>query len=242
MNILIVGATGRTGRHVVARLLHADHHVRIIVRSAAKLDPELRDHPNLTIITANLLDLSDEALAAHTRDCDAVVSCLGHVMSFKGLFGHPRRLCTDAARRLCRAIEANHPPRPVRFILMNTVGVTNPNLNEQRTAFERFVLFILRYTLPPHRDNELAAHFLAQHIGQDNPAIEWCSVRPDSLIDADPSPFEIHPSPITGLFNGRPTARANVAHFMTRLIEEDDLWREWKFRTPVIMNAASDVE
>ena len=37
--------------------------------------------------------------------------------------------------------------------------------------------------------------------------------------------------------NGRPTSRSNVAHFMTELIENTELWSTWKFRMPVIMNS-----
>jgi hypothetical protein len=61
-------------------------------------------------------------------------------------------------------------------------------------------------------------------------------VRPDSLVDADVSPYDIEPSPTTTIFSGRPTTRANVAHFMAELIDNDDLWRTWKFQMPVIMN------
>ena len=64
-------------------------------------------------------------------------------------------------------------------------------------------------------------------------------MRPDSLIDAETSPFDIEPSPTTGILSGRPTARANVAHFMTELIDNADLWSAWKFRMPVIMNQVS---
>lgn len=239
MTVLVVGATGRTGRVVVELLLEHDHHVRVIVRSPDKLGEEVLAHPNLQVIRASVLDLSDEALAAHVRGCDAVVSCLGHVMSFKGLFGHPRRLCTEAARRLCHAIASNEPTPPTRFILMNTVGVANPELDERRTRMERLLLFILRYTVPPHRDNEEAARFLLRDVGRQHAHIEWCAVRPDSLIDAPLSPYDIKPSPTTGLISGRPTARANVAHFMTTLIEDDALWRTWKFAMPVVMNADS---
>jgi hypothetical protein len=52
-------------------------------------------NPNLTLTEASLLDLTDDELAGQPKDCDAVVSCLGHVMDFDGIFGEPRRLCTD---------------------------------------------------------------------------------------------------------------------------------------------------
>ena len=53
---------------------------------------------------------------------NAIVSCLGHNMSFKGIFGKPRRLVTDATKRLCTAIKAGEPESTVKYILMNTVG------------------------------------------------------------------------------------------------------------------------
>jgi hypothetical protein len=62
------------------------------------------------------------------------------------------------------------------------------------------------------------------------------------LIDAEVSAYVIEPSPITGILTGRPTARANVAHFMCELIEDEALWSKWKFGMPVIMNAMPDSE
>ena len=238
MNILVVGATGKTGRPLVEQLLGKNHKVRIIVRSPHKLPADILENPNTTVIEASILDLTDEEMTEHVRDCDAVVSCLGHVMDFKGIFGEPKKLCTDATQRLCKALEKDSLPKPTKFILMNTVGVQNPDLGEKRAWFERGLLTLLRHILPPHRDNETAAKYLHDIVGKKNKHIEWCSVRPDSLIDAEVSPYDIKESPITGILNGRPTTRSNVAHFMTELIENEELWRTWKFRMPVIMNSS----
>ncbi len=239
MKILVAGATGMTGRHVVNQLLQNGHQVRAIVRTPDKLDSEILSHRNLTVIKAAILDLTDEELQAHVMDCDAIVSCLGHVLSFKGMFGAPRNLCAEATRRLCNAIQIRPQSPPTKFILMNTVGVKNPHLNEPRTIVERLVLSLLHYTIPPQRDNELAAAYLIDEIGSINPQIEWSIVRPDSLINADISQYETAQSPSTGLFSGRPTARANVARFMVSLIEDEPVWHQWKFKMPVIMNAAA---
>ena len=227
-----------TGRPLVEQLLGKNHKVRIIVRSSHKLPAVIVENPNTTAIEASVLDLTDEEMTEHVKDCDAVVSCLGHVMDFKGIFGEPKKLCTDATRSLCKALEKDSLPKPTKFILMNTVGVQNPDLEEKRTWFERGLLTFLRHTLPPHRDNETAAEYLHSIVGKENKHIEWCSVRPDTLIDAEVSPYDIKESPITGIFNGRPTTRSNVAHFMTELIENEELWSTWKFRMPVIMNSS----
>ena len=239
---LVVGATGMTGRHVVEQLLHKNHNLRLIVRAPHKLAVEVRENPNVRITEAAVLDLTDRELAEHVNGCDAVVSCLGHVMDFKGMFGEPKKLCTEATRRLCGSIEKNCPQGPTRFILMNTVGVPNPDLAEQRTWYEIALLTLLRHLLPPHSDNETAADHLHRAVGKDNPYIEWCSVRPDSLINAEVSAYDVEESPTTGIFSGRPTARSNVAHFITELIEDPDLWRTWRYRMPVIMNTAVNAQ
>ena len=238
MTTLIVGATGMTGQCLVEQLLDRNHEVRVIVRSSHKLSSAVLQNPNITVIETAVLDLTDQEMAEYVRGCDAVVSCLGHVMDFSGMFGEPKKLCTDASRRLCSAIEENKPPEPIKFILMNTVGVANPDMDEKRTWYERGLLFLLRHLLPPHRDNETAAEYLQQSIGKNNKHVEWCSVRPDSLIDAERSSYDITESPVTGILTGRPTARANVAQFMVQLIEDAEHWGSWKFRMPVIMNSA----
>ncbi|MFT5132278.1 MAG: nucleoside-diphosphate-sugar epimerase [Gammaproteobacteria bacterium] len=225
-----------TGQSLVKQLLDQNHKVRVVVRSSHKLPTDVRENPNTTIIEASVLDLSDEEMSEYTKDCDALVSCLGHVPNFNGMFGEPRKLCTETTRRLCEAIETNNPAKPIKYILMNTVGVRNPNLEEKRAWFERALLILLRHTLPPHKDNETAAEHLFQNVEKESKHIEWCVVRPDSLINAEVSAYEVNESPTTGILTGRPTSRSNVAHFMTELIENAELWSTWKFRMPVIMN------
>lgn len=242
MTILVVGATGKTGRLLVEQLLVKNHKVRVIVRSSHGLPAEVLENPNTTVTEASVLDLTDGEMTQQVKDCDAVVSCLGHVTNFNGMFGKPRNLCTDATRRLCNAIEENEPLKPTKFILMDTVGIQNPDLGEKRTWLERGLLVVLRIALPPHRDNETAAKHLRIAVSKDNKHVEWCSVRPDSLIDSEVSQYDIEESPVTGIFTGRPTSRSNVAQFMTELIDDAELWSKWKFRMPVIMNSNDRIQ
>ena len=87
MQILVVGATGMTGRRLAEQLLGRGHSVRVIVRSTRGLPAEVLENPNTEVVEASVLELTDEEMAEHVRDCDAVVSCLGHGMDFKGIFG-----------------------------------------------------------------------------------------------------------------------------------------------------------
>ena len=243
MTTLIVGATGATGRLLTQELLDRGETVKVIVRSPERLPAAVRGHENLEVITASLLELSDAELARHVRDCDAVASCLGHNITFQGMFGQPRRLVTDAARRLCAAVKANGPEKPVKYLLMNTVGNRNRDLDERISLGERLAIGLMWLVLPPQRDNEGAADFLRAEIGQDDTLIEWAAVRPDSLIDEDEvTVYEVHPSPLTSaLFGDGQTSRINVGYFMAELITEDAVWQQWKGQMPVIYNQQPSV-
>ncbi|WP_319591654.1 NAD(P)-binding oxidoreductase [uncultured Draconibacterium sp.] len=235
MNILIVGASGATGRLLVKDLLDRGEKVTAVVRSTEKLSAVLHDK-NLKVVEAPVLELSDNTMAELVRDCDAVVSCLGHNVTLKGMYGKPRRLVTDAVRRLCAAIAVNKPQRPVKFILMNTSGNQNRDLNEPLVSAEKIAISLLRALVPPVTDNIQAAEYLRTQIGQHHPFIEWTAVRPDGLIDEDSvSPYEIHPSPIrSAVLNPGKVSRINVARFMAELICDNDTWKRWKGQMPLI--------
>ncbi len=87
MQILVVGATGATGRLLVEQLLDRGHKVRAVVRDTTNLSEDLLKNDRLAAISANLLDLSDADLAQAADGCEAVASCLGHNMSWKGIYG-----------------------------------------------------------------------------------------------------------------------------------------------------------
>ena len=237
MTILVVGASGATGIRLVEELLNREQHVRAIVRSPEKLPDSIKNHEGLTVISASVLDLSNEKLKQHVAGCDAVASCLGHNLTFKGIFGNPRRLVTDATRRLCTAIKATKSETSTKYVLMNTVANRNRDLNEPIPFAQKIVIGFLRIALPPQPDNEQAAEYLRTVIGQNDTAIEWTAVRPSGLIDEDrPSEIEVYPSPMRSILKDGQISRINVGHFMADLITNNDIWNKWKGQMPVIYN------
>jgi len=236
MTVLVVGASGATGSKLVEQLLIKKHKVKAIVRSLEKLPKTWKVNEDLEIISASILDLSDEKMSAIVNDCYAVASCLGHNLTFKGIYGKPRRLVTDATRLLCNAIKSNNLQSPTKFVLMNTTGNRNRDLNEPISFAQKCVIGLLRLLLPPHVDNEKAADYLRTQIGQNNNSIEWVAVRPDGLINEDQvTNYEIHPSPTrSAIFNAGKVSRINVGHFMSCLITDAKIWEQWKGQMPVI--------
>ena len=241
---LVLGASGATGRQLVEQLLKQGRHVKALVRSPGGLPQTLTENPKLTVIQASILDLSDAEIAQHLHGCGAVASCLGHNLSFKGIFGQPLRLVTEATRRLCQAIKEINAEEPVKFVLMNTTGNRNRDLNEPISIAQKCVIGLLRLLLPPHVDNEQAADYLRTEIGQDDKAIEWVAVRPDGLTNEDTvTEYDLHASPTrSAIFNAGKTSRINVGHFMANLIVDDQLWDQWKGQMPVIYNSTPTQE
>lgn len=238
MTTLIVGATGATGKLLVAQLLESGNKVKIIVRSTANMPDDWNSNALLTIIKRDITEISVGELAGYLADCHAVASCLGHNLTWKGLFGKPRRLVTDSVKLIIEAILRNAPHKPMQLALMNTAGNSNRDLNEPVSIGERFVLGVMRLLLPPHLDNEKASDYLRVSIGQRHPYVEWVVVRPDTLIDeVNISSYVLHISPTTSaIFNPGKTSRINVGHFMSRLMIDEVVWNKWKGQMPVIYN------
>lgn len=238
MTVLIVGATGATGRLLVTQLLERGSDVIAIVRSPENLPGAIRSHARLRVVTASILDMDEAELTDLLHGCDAVASCLGHNLNLRGIYGQPRKLVTLAVQRLCLAIAANRPERPIRFILMNTAGNSNRDIPEPLSFSERCVMSLIRLVLPPHSDNESAADFLRTQIPYGDTSIEWVVVRPDTLTNETAvSAYEVMASPIrSALFNPGKTSRINVAHYIADLMTDNDLWVRWRGKMPVIYN------
>lgn len=240
LTVLLLGGTGRTGRRVLEQLLRRGVNVRVIVRSAERLPAGATKHPNLAVVEADLLSLDDEDLQRHVRGCDAVLSCLGHVPDFKGVFFRPHDLVTRATTRLCRGIEALQPAKPVKVILMSSVSVNHPGgLDTRRGMVERAFVWMLRGVLPPANDNQQAANFLFDGIGTNNPFVQWVVVRPDTLREGDVSEYTLHEGLLSSLFAPDNTDMTNVAHVMCELLTNPRVWDDWKGKLPVIVNATA---
>lgn len=250
--VLVIGATGNTGKHVVRQLLDQGQHVHVIVRSKQRMLDALpisiheqnQDNDLLSIKEASLLNMSTDDIENSVRDAKAVVCCLGHNLDFQGLFGEPKRLVTDSVKKITDALmnvsssnnnDNINPPK--KFILMSSDGVIHPDgTDDIHSLTVRLLLHLIRNLVPPHADNEEAA--LLMHTIGSTSNIDWTVVRPTNLINNDnTTKYEIFNKPHGSLFGNTQVTRSNVAKFMVDLINQDDLWQKWRFQYPVIHNA-----
>ena len=271
-NVLVVGATGNTGKYIVKMLLDSEspqHQVTVIVRSKTKMlkilqylstsnhdimdkkDNVLMKCPtNLTIVEVsdflNEKELSNEKLQSLLKDCTAVVSCLGHTMDMKGLWGYPKSLVTDTVKRL-----TTNMPSTAKFILMNSDGVSHPDgiSDPLRSYTERTIIFLLRYLINPHYDNEQAAKYLYDNRDGGNGGCKiknFVVVRPTDLIDSDEtSEYTIYMKQHGSLFGSGVVSRINVATFMVNELILDvngNYQTKYNQQFPIIYNKENESE
>lgn len=238
MKVLLLGATGATGRLLAEMLLQREHHVIAIARSPEKLPEAVRQHTNCTVIANTVLDMDEDDLVSMVTDCDAAVSCLGHNISFRGMYGKPRMLVTDSVKKICNAMRSVATNKKYKLVLMNSAGVKNKDAVEKVSFGENALLRLIRLIVPPHVDNEQAAEVLRNEIGQHVRHIEWVVVRPDTLIDEGTvSDYEAFSSPTrSAIFRPGKTSRVNVAYFIAELLTNHDTWGRWKGTMPVVYN------
>lgn len=232
MKVMVLGATGATGRLAVKQLIEAECDVVALVRTNSVLE----QHPRLTQIAGTVLSLESQQIKQLISECDAVISCLGHNLTLQGVYGAPTMLVRNSLQRVV-CLTASQRAQPLKLVLMSSTGVRNYVQKERIEPLEKWVNFLLRWLLPPHRDNEKAAKLL-NRIRTSSKRIEWAIVRPDTLIDqSQVSDYQWSPSPTrSALFNAGETSRINVANALCRLVLQDDLWQQWRGQMPVIYN------
>ena len=235
MIILVLGGTGATGRLVIKKLLTQGNEVIALVRNSSTLAPQER----LTTITETALTIDKQQLSSILGTVDAVICCLGHNLSWRGVYGPPLMLVKNSIQRVVESLPEQRTS-PLKLVLMNTTGNRNLDLNEAISLPQKIVLMILRCCLPPHLDNERSANLLRQDY-KDNNKIEWIAVRPDGLVDEiNVSAYTQHESPTrSAIFDAGKTSRINVADFMCQLVSDNELWTKWKGQMPVIYNDES---
>lgn len=233
MKTLVLGASGATGRFLVEQLLNHNIRPKIVVRSQSNIGNTINNH--IEVVEGDVDDFSLGQFEELLNDCDSIVSCLGHNISLKGVFGKPRRLVFNAVKKIAMTLNDSRDVK--KFILMSTTAYTDYTHGEKDSVAESLIFSTLRLLMPPHTDNVLSGDYLFRIIGATN-KFEWVVVRPDSLFDSSTvSEYEVEGrrerSPV---FDPGKTSRINVAHFMAELLSDDTTWNEWKYKAPVIYN------
>jgi nucleoside-diphosphate-sugar epimerase len=129
MKVLVLGASGATGKLVVTQLLRRNIDTRIVIRKNALLPEEILNSKSVEIVGGNVSKFDFIENANLIERCDAVVCCLGHNITFKGIFGKPHLLVYESLKNICDAIIKNSS-KNVKLILMNATAHINREIAE----------------------------------------------------------------------------------------------------------------
>ena len=137
--ILILGATGSLGRHVLEQAVAAGHHVSVLVRNPARLPAETRSL--VTVHQADLGQIAPDDLASIVRGHDALINCAGMVTE--------GQVFVDLVARIVESIESlPAAERPVCWFLGGAAA-----LDIGQTGRKGVGLPKVRDTYWPHGEN-----------------------------------------------------------------------------------------
>lgn len=203
MKLLIIGATGGTGRHLLQQALHQQHEVTALVRDPSKL--QIR-HERLRVIAGNILDtLSvDSAVAGQ----DAVLSSLGTDKWFETV-----TLFSESAKILLPAME-RHGVR--RLICITGIGVRE-TIGHGPFLYDR--VFYPLFTKRIYKDKDRMEEIIR------GSSLEWIIVRPGVLTNGPATGKYRVITDLTGARIGN-ISRADVAAFMLAQLTSDQYLRQ----------------
>jgi nucleoside-diphosphate-sugar epimerase len=190
--VLIVGATGGTGRQLVAQALERGYAVTALVRHPSTLRAE---HARLRVMRGDVLDYPSVEAAMQTQE--VVLCALGHKRFFR-----PTRILSDGTRNILRAMETHG----VRRLVCETALGIGDSAGRMGLSYTFFVIpFILPfYFWDKTRQERLIAAS----------RVQWVIVRPGALTDGAKRNRYTHGQRVGSVVKTVRISRADVADFM----------------------------
>lgn len=159
MELLVIGATGTTGREVVKQALSLGHRVTAFSRNPEPLR-HIRHH-HLQLMSGDVMDAFSVEKAV--RGKDAVLSTLGA--------GRKGMIRSEGTRHIIGAMQKN---KVRRFICQTTLGAGDSRVH--LNFFWKHIMFglLLREA---YRDHEVQERYIMES------NLDWTIVRPAALTD-----------------------------------------------------------
>lgn len=193
MNIIVFGASGGVGREVVKQALDKGYRVTAYVRDRSRLPIQ---HANLTMAVGDGMD--EAAVVRVIQGQDAVLCCAG------GRGMGKSTLMAEMTRHIIAGMK-RHGVTRIGYVA--SAGIHG----ELNGLMGKFIMFLLRNPLADHR----RAYEQLRASG-----LQWTVARPMSLKD-DAGTGQYRESAEGTAPAGTKIARADVAHFLLRTLEDD---------------------
>ncbi|RGP72358.1 nad-dependent epimerase dehydratase [Fusarium longipes] len=212
MHFLLLGATGRTGKHVVSKLLSQGHTATALVRNPDTITPQ----SGITIVTGSPLskdDISKAIKAAPGVLPSAAIMTLNTVRKSDSPFAAqvgPPRFLADSCANACEVLEQAGIHR---IVIMSTAGVGDSWNNLPLLSRAFMGMTNIKYALEDH-------NLLDQETR--NTKMEWTLVRAVRLNHDDNSTLEVETlgSSGVGMSMKDSVTPASVAAFLVKIASE----------------------
>lgn len=190
MKLLILGATGKTGRQLVTQALEKGHDVTILARDRSKVGIQ---HERLHVVEGDVAN--NAALGEAMRGRDAVISALGRGMSFKS-----ENLIERSVPGILAAMQTNG----IRRLMFTSAMGVGDSYREAPLIAKIFFRTLLRGI---YADKAIGEQMIR------NSPLEWTIVQPVQLTDG---PLTKNYRVAESLpLSGQPQiSRADTAHFI----------------------------
>ena len=199
MKLALIGATGRTGTHMLAAALERGHDVTALVRDPDKLDPRAR--AAVRVVVGDATD--PEALTDLVTGVDAVVSAMGPTVREGDLH-------TRTAGALI-AIMTRTGPR--RFVGVSGAGIDVPG--DRKTPTAKAISALIQLL-----GGGVVKDKPAEHRAWAASRLDWTLVRPPRLVDGPASTGALEHDAHRSTRSTKIT-RADLGAFLVDVVEQD---------------------
>lgn len=206
--VLIIGASRGIGLETVKQALEAGHHVRALSRTASSISI---DHSRLKTLDGSALDQT--LLEQAVKDVDIVITTLGIPPTLQ-----PVEIFSKTAECVITAMEKHG--------IRRLIAVTGIGAGDSRDTDGPFFSRLLKpiFLGQVYADKDREENLIRQS------QLDWVIVRPGFLTRFPPTgKYKIITNP--GDLEDGFVPRADVAHFLTRLIDDESYSRT----TPAII-------
>lgn len=248
MQILLLGATGRTGLQVLKESLNRNHTVTALARSPEALEASIpADHPNrssnLTTVAGSPLNPADvaAALAASPFPVDVVITTLNPRRASDSPFAavdpadSPPRMMADSMAGVLAALRdsknTNKSKRTVKIVALSALGAGSSAAHTHCLLRLLFRQSNMRFTYEDH--DAVEEELVRQQGGAgEGGAVPYVLVRPTRLVEGGED------GGAARVFGGSGTvgmmesiSRGAVARFLVDAAEGE----EWDGKAPIIV-------